>query len=121
MSDVSNTTTTPIAPKSNGKAQPKAKAKAKAKAKSPTKAKAAVKAKAKAKTAAKSAPRKDSKVDKLIALLKSAKGATNEEAAKALDFKTAQSVRGTINGPVRKRHTVVAERDAERGTVYRIK
>ena len=90
---------------------PTAKAKAKAKAKP----------KAKAKAAAKSAPKKDSLVDKLIALMSSAKGCTNEEAFKTLGFKTAQSVRGTINGPVKKRHKVVVERDEKRGNVYRIK
>jgi outer membrane biosynthesis protein TonB len=113
MTDTSNTTT-PAAPKApkaqKGKTKPKASAKVKAKAKTKAKAKKA-----------KAGPREGSKVEALIALLKSAKGATNEEAAKALDFKTAQSVRGTINGPVRKHHKVVVERDEKRGNVYRIK
>jgi hypothetical protein len=104
-----------VRPAPKAKAKPKAaavKAKPKAKAKAKTKAK---------KVAKSSAPKKDSLVDKLIALMSSAKGCTNEEAFKALGFKTAQSVRGTINGPVKKRHKVVVEKDDKRGNVYRIK
>jgi hypothetical protein len=103
------------------KAQPKtdAKTKAKPEAKKPVKVKPKKAEKPDTKKAA--VPNKGSLVDQLIELLKSPKGATNEEAAKKLGFKTAQSVRGTINGPVKKRHKVASERDAERGTVYRIK
>jgi hypothetical protein len=112
------------------KPEPKAQPKTVAKTKTKHEPKKATPAKPEAKKAAKPAPKKDakpaapkkeSKVDQLIAVLKSPKGATNEEAAEKLGFKTAQSVRGTINGPVKKRHKVVSERDAERGTVYRIK
>ncbi len=108
------------------KAAPK-KPSAKSVAKQKAVGKKAVKALAKSlktKPATKAKPAKakqPSLVDKLIALLKTAKGATNEEAAKALGFKTPQSVRGTINGPVRKRETVKKRKDDKRGTVYFIK
>ena len=62
-------------------------------------------------------------VVELIALLKTKKGATNEEAAKAIKgFKSARDVRAAIRDKVRKLHSVAKEHDgARRGVVFRIK
>jgi hypothetical protein len=62
-------------------------------------------------------------VVELIALLKTKKGATNEEAAQAIKgFKTARDVRAAIRDKVRKLHSVTKEHDGERGAaVFRIK
>lgn len=111
---------------------------AKAKTTKPKSAK--TKSAAKPKTAPKSAAAKTPKTPKpldatvvaLIALLKSAKGATNEEAATALKLKSkgkgahqtpVAQVRAMIRDKVRKLHTVTAgDHDAERGgIVQRIK
>lgn len=108
---------------------------AKAKTTKPKSAK--TKSAAKPKTAPKSAAAKtpkplDATVVALIALLKSAKGATNEEAATALKLKSkgkgahqtpVAQVRAMIRDKVRKLHTVTAsDHDAERGgIVQRIK
>lgn len=118
------------APKANGKKPAAAKKKT-----------AAPKAAAKKTAAPKIAPKTpvkrepkplDAKVVELIALLKTKKGATNEEAAKALKLKAKSDkphhqpsalVRAMIRDKVRKLHTVDAsEHDAERGgIVYTIK
>lgn len=62
-------------------------------------------------------------VVELIALLKTKKGATNEEAAKAIKgFKSSRDVRAAIRDKVRKLHSVTKEHDGERGgVVFRIK
>ena len=122
-------------PKVAAKAKPKSAAKAKSKAKPKAKPKAAAKAKPKvaAKSATPKAPKPlDAKVVALIALLKTAKGATNGEAAEALKLKATgkgahqtpvAQVRAMIRDKVRKLHTVTAgDHDAERGgIVQRIK
>src|ERR1700761_7210901 len=62
-------------------------------------------------------------VVELIALLKTKKGATNEEAAKAIKgFKSARDVRAAIRDTARQLHSVTKEHDGERGcVVFRIK
>lgn len=62
-------------------------------------------------------------VVELIALLKTKKGATNEEAAKAIKgFKSSRDVRAAIRDKVRKLHSVTKEHNGERGgVVFRIK
>jgi hypothetical protein len=94
--------------------KPAAKAK-KAKAKKPAKAKAKAKA-------AKPAQRADSKQAKFIAAMRTAKGMSIKEAAKAFGWQD-HTVRGAIAGAikVRLKLKVEAEQDEKRGTVYRIK
>jgi ribosome-binding protein aMBF1 (putative translation factor) len=97
---------------------PKPAAKAKrVKAKKPAKAKAKAKAKA-----AKPAQRADSKQAKFIAAMRTARGMSIDEAAKAFDWQK-HTVRGAIAGAIKKRLglKVEAEQDDKRGTVYRIK
>jgi hypothetical protein len=124
VTDVSNTTTKKPA------AKPKA-AKAKSKATKPTATQATTTAGKPAATPKAPKPL-DPKVVALIKLLQSAKGATNEEAAKALGLKAkgkgahqtpVAQVRAMIRDKVRKLHTVTAgDHDAERGgIVQRIK
>lgn len=62
-------------------------------------------------------------VVELITLLKTKKGATNEEAAKSIKgFKSSRDVRAAIRDKVRKLHSVIKEHDGERGgVVFRIK
>ncbi len=112
-------------------AKPKAEPKAAAKKTAP---KAAAKTAAEPKAAKPKAEKKpkelDPKVVELIALLKTKKGATNEEAAKALKLKAkgtaphqsaSAQVRAMIRDKVRKLHDVKAEHDGERaGVVFRI-
>ena len=96
----------------------KAKAKAKrAKAKKPAKGKKAAKAKSAA-----PAQRADSKQARFIAAMRTAKGMSIDEAAKAFDWQK-HTVRGAIAGAIKKRLglKVDAEQDEKRGTVYRIK
>lgn len=77
--------------------------------------------KAKAK-AAKPAQRADSKQAKFIAAMRTAKGMSITEAAKAFGWQQ-HTVRGAIAGAIKKRLglKVDAEQDDKRGTVYRIK
>jgi len=92
----------------------KAKAKAKrAKAKKPAKGKKAAKAKS-------AAPAQ--RADRFIAAMRTAKGMSIDEAAKAFDWQK-HTVRGAIAGAIKKRLglKVDAEQDEKRGTVYRIK
>jgi DNA-binding transcriptional regulator YiaG len=90
-----------------------------AKAKKPAKGKPAKKAKAKS---AAPAQRADSKQARFIAAMRTAKGMSIEEAAKAFDWQK-HTVRGAIAGAIKKRLglKVDAEQDEKRGTVYRIK
>ena len=62
-------------------------------------------------------------VVELITLLKTKRGATNEEAAKAIKgFKSSRDVRAAIRDKVRKLYSVTKEHDGERGgVVFRIK
>ena len=115
------------------KAEPKAAAK-KAAPKAAAKKAAAPKAatpKAEKPKAEKKPKELDPKVVELIALLKTKKGATNDEAAKALKLKAkgdaphqspVAQVRAMIRDKVRKLHTVTAsDHDSERGgVVFRI-
>jgi hypothetical protein len=86
-----------------------------AKAKKPAKGK-----RAKAKAAP--AQRADSKQARFIAAMRTAKGMSITEAAKAFDWQQ-HTVRGAIAGAIKKRLglKVEAEQDEKRGTVYRIK
>jgi hypothetical protein len=71
--------------------------------------------------AAAKAPREDSKLAKLIALLRRAEGASIDRIAKAMDWQH-HSVRGTISGALRKKlglH-VVSERNDKGVRIYRI-
>jgi Protein of unknown function (DUF3489) len=88
-----------------------------AKAKKPAKGKRAAKAKSAA-----PAQRADSKQAKFIAAMRTAKGMSIDEAAKAFDWQK-HTVRGAIAGAIKKRLglKVDAEQDDKRGTVYRIK
>jgi len=92
-----------------------------AKAKKPTKGKRAAKAKGKTAKAAKPAQRADSKQARFIAAMRTAKGMSITEAAKAFDWQQ-HTVRGAIAGAIKKRLglKVTAEQDEKRGTVYRI-
>lgn len=87
-----------------------------AKAKKPAKGKAKAKAKA-----AKPAQRADSKQARFIAAMRTAKGMSIAEAAKAFDWQK-HTVRGAIAGAIKVRLglKVTAEQDEKRGTVYRI-
>ena len=87
------------------------------------------KVKAKAKTAKKGKPaakvskhRAESKQARFIAAMRSPKGVSIDEAAKAFDWQK-HTVRGAIAGAIKKRLglKVDAEQDEKRGTVYRIK
>lgn len=101
----------------------KAKKAAPAKGKKPAKGKAKGKApKAKAKAAAPKAPRAESKQAGFIAAMRTAKGISIAEAAKRFGWQN-HTVRGAVAGALRKKLglKVEAERDEERGTVYRIK
>jgi hypothetical protein len=104
-------------------------------ANAPTKAVPKAKAKAKAKSAPKTAPKRATiapeTIAALIALLKTKKGATNDEAATALKIKSkgdaphqspSAQVRALIRDKVRPSHKIIAEHDGERGgVVFRIK
>src|SRR5882757_1258915 len=93
----------------------------KAKAKKAAKAKKPAKAKAKAK-AAKPAQRAESKQARFIAAMRSPKGMSIDEAAKAFGWQK-HTVRGAIAGAIKTRLKlkVDAEQVEGRGTVYRIK
>jgi hypothetical protein len=95
----------------------KAKAKKAAKAKKPAKGKAKAKAKA-----AKPAQRAESKQARFIAAMRSPKGMSIDEAAKAFGWQK-HTVRGAIAGAIKTRLKlkVDAEQVEGRGTVYRIK
>ena len=99
----------------------KATKKAVAKAKAKKSAKGKAKPKAKAKTAAAPKPRAESKQAKFIAAMRTAKGMSIDEAAKAFGWQK-HTVRGAIAGAIKTRLKlkVEAEHDETRGTVYRI-
>ena len=79
-------------------------------------------AKAKAKVAKPAQGRADSKQARFIAAMRTAKGMSITEAAKAFDWQK-HTVRGAIAGAIKVRLglKVDAEQDEKRGTVYRIK
>jgi hypothetical protein len=93
-----------------------------AKAKKAAKAKKPAKGKAKAKAAKPAQGRADSKQARFIAAMRTAKGMSIDEAAKAFDWQK-HTVRGAIAGAIKKRLglKVDAKQDEKRGTVYRIK
>lgn len=100
----------------------KAKKPAAKKAKGKAKAKAAAKGKGKPAAKAKPAARANSKQADFIAAMRTPKGISIEEAAKRFGWQ-AHTVRGAVAGALKKKLglKVDAERDEERGTVYRIK
>lgn len=96
-------------------------AKAKAKAKKPAKGKAKAKAKPKHGRKVAQTPRSLSKQARFIEAMRTAKGMSIDEAAKAFGWQK-HTVRGAIAGAIKVRLglKVTAEQDEKRGTVYRI-